>query len=52
MAVLAHEDAESRGRTHEEAVEMAPDTHLPITNAVRELLWIIREEQRRKLSER
>jgi hypothetical protein len=52
MAVLAHEDAESRGHTHEEAVEMAPDTALPITHAVRELLRIIREEQRRKLWER
>jgi hypothetical protein len=52
MAVLPHEDIESKGYTHEEAVEMAPDTALPITNAARELLRIIREEQRRKLRER
>jgi hypothetical protein len=52
MAVLPHEDVESRGHTHEEAVEMAPDTKLPITRAARELLRIIREEQRRKLKER
>ncbi len=52
MAVLAHEDVESRGHTHEEAVEMAPDTGLTITRAARELLRIIREEQRRKLRER
>jgi hypothetical protein len=52
MAVLPHEEIESRGHTHEEAVEMAPDTELPITHAARELLRIIREEQRRKLRER
>jgi hypothetical protein len=52
MAVLPHEDVESRGHTHEEAVEMAPDTALPITHAARELLRVIREEQRRKLKER
>jgi hypothetical protein len=52
MAVLAHEDVESRGHTHEEAVEMAPDTALTITHAARELLRIIREEQRGKLRER
>ena len=51
MAVLAHEDIEGRGHTHEEAVEMAPDTALPITHAARELLRIIREEQRRRLRE-
>jgi hypothetical protein len=49
MAVLAHEDVESQGHTHEEAVGMAPDTALPITHAARELLRIIREEQRRKM---
>jgi hypothetical protein len=52
MAVLAHEDVESKGHTHEEAVEMAPDTALAITHAARELLRIIREEQRWKLRER
>jgi hypothetical protein len=31
---------------------MAPNTKLPITHAARELLRIIREEQRRKLRER
>jgi hypothetical protein len=49
MVVLPHEEIESRGYTHEDAVEMAPDTALPITHAARELLRIIREEQRRKL---
>jgi hypothetical protein len=49
MAVLAHEDVESQGHTHEQAVEMAPDTALPITHAARELLRVIREEQRRSL---
>jgi hypothetical protein len=52
MAVLAHEDVESKGYTHEEAVEMAPDTGLPVTHAARELLRIIREEQRRNLKKR
>ncbi len=52
MAVLPHEEIESCGYTHEEAVEMAPDTQLAITHAARELLRIIREEQRRKLRER
>ncbi len=52
MAILTHEEIEGRGHTHEEAVEMAPDTALPITHAARELLRIIREEQRRKLRER
>jgi hypothetical protein len=52
MAVLAHEDVESRGHTHEEAVEMAPDTVLLISHAARELLRIIREEQRRTLKGR
>ncbi len=52
MAVLPHEEIESRGHTHEEAVEMAPDTELPITHSARELLRTIREEQRRKLRER
>jgi hypothetical protein len=52
MAVLAHEDVESRGHTHEEAAEMAPDTGLPVTHAARELLRIIREEQRRNLKGR
>lgn len=52
MAVLTHEDMESRGHTHEEAVEMSPDTKLPVTHAARELLRIIREDQRRKLRER
>jgi hypothetical protein len=45
MALLAHEDVETQGHTHEEAVEMSPDTALPVTNAARELLRIIREEQ-------
>jgi hypothetical protein len=49
MAVLPHEDIESRGYTHEEAVEMAPDTEMPITHAARRLLRIIRAEQRRRL---
>jgi hypothetical protein len=49
MAILPHEEIESRGYSHEEAVEMAPDTELPITHAARELLRIIRQEQRRKL---
>jgi hypothetical protein len=52
MAILAHEDVESQDHTHEEAVEMAPDTALPISHAARELLRIIREEQRRKLRDR
>jgi hypothetical protein len=52
MAVLAHEDVESWGHTHEEAVEMSPDTKLPITHAAKELLRIIREDQRRKQRER
>ncbi len=52
MAVLPHEEIEGRGHSHEEAVEMAPDTMLPISHAARELLKIIREEQRRKLKER
>jgi hypothetical protein len=52
MAILPHEDVESRGHTHEEAVEMAPDTVLPISRAARDLLRIIREEQRRNLRER
>jgi hypothetical protein len=52
MAVMPHEDIESRGHTHEEAVEMAPDTTLSISHAARELLRIIREEQRQKLRER
>jgi hypothetical protein len=46
MAVLAHEDLESQGHTHQEAVEMAPDTSLPITRAAKELLRIIHEEER------
>jgi hypothetical protein len=49
MAVLPHEEIEGRGHTHEEAVEMAPETAMPITHAARELLRIIREEQRRSL---
>ncbi len=49
MAVVAHENVESWGHTHDEAVEMAPDTALPITDAARGLLRIIREEQRRSL---
>lgn len=49
MAVLPHEQIESQGRSHEEAVEMAPDTPMPITHAARELLRVIREEQRRTL---
>ncbi len=52
MAVLAHEEIEGRDYTHEETVEMAPDTALPISHAARELLRIIREEQRRGLSEK
>lgn len=52
MAVLPHEQIEGRGYRHEEAVEMAPDTNLPIAHAARELLRIIREEQRQKLRER
>ena len=52
MAVLPHEDIESRGYSHDEAVELAPDTALPITHAARELLRIIREGQRRKQRER
>jgi hypothetical protein len=52
MAVLPHEDLESWGHTHEEAVEMAPETTLPISHAARGLLRIIREEQRSKLKER
>ncbi len=52
MAILPHEDIESRGYTHEEAVEMSPDTALPISHAARELLRGIREEERSKLRER
>ena len=52
MAVLPHEDIESRGYTHEEAVEMSPDTVLSISHAARELLRVIREEERSKLRDR
>jgi hypothetical protein len=52
MAVLAHEDVESHGHMHEEAVETAPDTALPISHAARQLLRIIREKQRRDLTRR
>lgn len=52
MAVLPHEDIESQGYSHEEAVEMSPDTALPISHAARELLRVIREEERSKRRER
>jgi hypothetical protein len=52
LAVLAHENEESQGHTHEEAVEMAPDTALPITHAARGLLRLIRDEQWRILKGR
>jgi hypothetical protein len=52
LAVLAHQNEESQGHTHEEAVEMAPDTALPITHAARGLLRIIRDEQWRILKGR
>ncbi len=52
MAVLLHEDIESQGYTHEEAVEMSPDTALLISHAARELLRVIREEERGKLKGR
>jgi hypothetical protein len=52
MAVLPHEDIESQGYSHEEAVEMAPDTALPISHAARELLRVIREEERSKRREK
>jgi hypothetical protein len=48
MAVLAHEDEESQGYTHDEAVERAPATGLPISFEARELLKIISEDARRK----
>src|SRR4051794_13959623 len=32
VAVLVHEDIESRVHTHEEAVETSPDTAMPITH--------------------
>ncbi len=38
MAVLSHEEIDGWGYTHEEAVEIAPDTTLPITHAARALL--------------
>jgi hypothetical protein len=39
---IAHEFEEGNGLTHEEAIERAPDTNLPITHEARELARIIR----------
>jgi hypothetical protein len=37
-AVIAHEDIESRGVPHDEAVQLAPETELPIGEKARRIL--------------
>lgn len=45
-SVIAHEFEEHRTGSHDEAIEAAPDTGLPISHAARELLRLQREQQR------
>ncbi len=45
-AVIAHEDAESLTGDHDLAEAMAPDTTLPITDEVRQILRAIRGKPR------
>jgi len=45
---IAHEFEEGNGLSHDEAIERAPDTGLPITHAARELARVIRDGNRRR----
>jgi hypothetical protein len=47
-AVIAHEDVESRGVTHDEAIQLAPDTELPIGENARKILRSIAEGAKRE----
>ena len=47
-AVVAHEDIESRGVSHDEAVQLAPDTELPIGENARRILRSIAEGANRE----
>jgi len=47
-AVVAHEDIESRGVSHGEAVQRAPDTELPIGENARRILRSIAEGAKRE----
>jgi hypothetical protein len=47
-AVIAHEDVESRGVTHDEAIQLAPDTELPIGENARRILRSIAEGAKRE----
>jgi hypothetical protein len=44
---IAHEYEEGNGLTHEDAIERAPDTELPISDAARELARVIRDGARK-----
>ena len=44
---IAHEYEEGKGVTHEEAIERAPDTELPISHEAKELARVIRDGNRR-----
>jgi len=47
-AVIAHEQEEARGTPHEEVVERAPDTTLPIGDNARRILRTIAEGVKRQ----
>ena len=47
-SVIAHEYEEGSGYSHDEAVERAPDTELPIPTAARELARTIRDGDRKR----
>ncbi len=47
-AVIANEDIESRGVTHDQAIQLAPDTELPIGENARRILWSIAEGAKRE----
>ncbi len=47
-AVIAHEDLESRGILHDEVVQLAPDTELPIGNNARRILRTMAEGAKRE----
>jgi hypothetical protein len=48
QAVIAHEDIESRGLPHAEAIQRAPETELPIDENARRILRSIAKGTKRE----
>ncbi len=48
IRTIAHEYEEGNGYSHDEALERAPETELPISHKARELARKIRDKERKR----